>query len=380
MKKNSELKELFELINYTSFNNQIKTIIEKVVQNERINNCDALELYQSNELPLLSLLSNLVRKRKNQQNTYFNKNIHIEPTNYCVYNCKFCSYRKKSGEDGGWEHSIEAITNKIIKYKNTGLTEIHIVGGVHPSRDFYFYLELIKKVKETLPAIQIKAFTAVELNYMFQKSGIAIEVGLQKLKEAGLVSLPGGGAEIFHPDIRKKICPQKATSEKWLEIHRVAHNLKIPTNATMLYGHIEQYEHRIHHLEQLRKLQDLTNGFQAFIPLKYRKQNNMLSEIGEVSVIEDLKNYAVTRIYLDNFDHIKAYWPMLGKEITKLALYYGVDDIDGTIDDSTQIYSMAGAEDKNPVMTEKEIVEIVKSAGLHAVERDTLYSEIKKYV
>jgi aminodeoxyfutalosine synthase len=225
----------------------------------------------------------------------------------------------------------------------------------------------------------VKAFSAIELDYMIRRSGLTIEEGLSQLKEYGLDSIPGGGAEIFDEELRKKICDQKASSELWLTIHETAHRLGIPSNATMLYGHIETYAHRIDHLERLRALQDKTSGFNAFIPLKFRKANNTMSYLGEVSLIEDLRNYAVSRIYLDNIPHIKAYWPMIGKETAQVSLSFGADDLDGTIDDTTRIYSMAGAGDQNPSMTTEEICNIIRTAGFEPVERDSVYNFINTF-
>ncbi len=365
-----------DLISNSSVSNDLKKIVYKVINSKRINEQEALLLFNCNDLSFLSLLATYIRKQKNKLNIYYNKNIHIEPTNVCVYNCRFCSYSRKKGEEGHWEYGIDEMLSKIEENTNSGITEVHIVGGTHPDRDFNFYVELIERINKIYPHIQIKAFTAVELDYMCKKSGVDIQTGLKILKEKGVVSLPGGGAEIFEASIRKNICPEKINADRWLEIHKTAHNLGIPTNATVLYGHIESYPHRIDHMLKLRKLQDETGGFQAFIPLKYRSKNNLLSKIGEIPVLEDFKNYAVSRIFLDNFKHIKVYWPMLGKEQSKLTLLYGVDDIDGTIEDSTLIYSLAGSEEKHPSMTEHEIIEIIQNAGYKPVERDTLYNFI----
>ncbi len=243
----------------------------------------------------------------------------------------------------------------------------------------HYFANLIKNIKEIRPELHVKAFTAVELEYMCRKAKVSYEEGLEILKEHGQGSLPGGGAEIFDETVREEICGDKCTTRQWLEIHETAHNIGLPSNATMLYGHIENYSHRIDHFDRLRTLQDKTGGFNAFIPLKFRNKDNQLSHIAEVSIIEDLKNFAVSRIYLDNFEHIKAYWPMIGRNTAQLALSYGVDDIDGTIDDSTKIYSMAGAEEQKPVMSTQEIVKLIKDAGMHPVERDTLYNVVSDY-
>ncbi len=367
------------LIKNSSVDTDLKKIAEKVINFERITDEEALKLYKKAELGFLGTLANYIREKKHGDNTYFNKNFHIEPTNICIYNCKFCSYVRKIGQEGAWEYSIDEILKTVESYKGTGVTEVHIVGGVHPKRDLYYYGEMMQKIKEIIPEIHIKAFTAVELEYMIKKAKLSLEEGLLKLKEYGLDSIPGGGAEIFHSDIRKEICDEKASTDMWLTIHEKAHEIGIPSNATILYGHIEKYEHRVHHMSKLRELQDRTNGFNTFIPLKYRKENNTLSHIGEVTSVEDLKNYAVSRIYLDNFPHLKAYWPSIGKDIAQLSLFYGADDIDGTIDDSTKIYSMAGAEDQNPKMTTEDLVKLIKDAGRKPIERDTLYNVIHTF-
>lgn len=353
-----------------------KKIAEKVKNHQRISNEEGLWLYENGELGFLGTLANFVREEKNGHNTYYNRNFHFEPTNICIYSCKFCSYSRKFNEEGSWEHTIEDALAKANEYKGKSITEVHIVGGVHPNRDLHYYGEMISRIKAILPGVHVKAFTAVELDFMIRKSGMDIAEGLKKLKEYGLDSIPGGGAEIFDEGIRKQVCHQKSSSDLWLDIHETAHQLGLPSNATMLYGHIEHYGHRVDHLDRLRKLQDRTGGFQAFIPLKYRKKNNSLSEIGEVSLIEDLKNYAISRIFLDNFQHIKAYWPMIGKDTTQLSLAFGVDDMDGTIDDSTKIYSMAGAENTNPSMTTEEMKSIITGARRMPVERDSLYHVI----
>ncbi|MGM0503251.1 MAG: aminofutalosine synthase MqnE [Bacteroidota bacterium] len=356
-----------------------KAIVEKIVLNERLTIEEGVELYNF-DLGVLGALSNFIKQQKNNNQVYFNKNIHIEPTNICIYDCKFCSYHRKVNQEGSWEYSMNDILEKIRPYKDSDITEIHIVGGVHPHRDLFYYGTMIQEIKKLIPKIHIKAFTAVELEFMIRKAHLGLEEGFKKLKDFGLDSIPGGGAEIFNPEIRQQVCHEKSTAEQWLKIHETAHKLGIPSNATMLYGHIENYEHRIDHLNQLRQLQDITNGFNTFIPLKYKKANNPLSSIGEVNTLEDLKNFAVSRIFLDNFSHLKAYWPMLGKDISQIALSFGVDDIDGTIDDSTKIYSMAGSQEQKPTMTSQQIVELIKQAGKIPVERDTNYKIIKEYI
>ena len=335
--------------------------------------------FEHGELGFLGRLASIVRERKNGDKVYFNRNFHIEPTNICIHNCSFCSYRRRVNEEGAWEMNKQDMLAEIDRFTNKGVTEVHIVGGVHPQRDLYYYTNLLKAIKLKNPDLQIKAFTAVELDFMIRKAKVSYTEGLKVLRSAGLDSIPGGGAEIFDEKLRKKICPDKTNSETWLHIHQLAHEMGIPSNATILYGQLESYEQRIDHLNRIRNLQDKTGGFQAFIPLKYRHENNALSEIGEVSTIEDLRNYAVTRIFLDNVPHLKAYWPMIGKELAGISLDFGVDDLDGTIDDTTKIYSMAGADDQKPVFRTDDLNILIRSANRVPVERDTLYNTLKTY-
>lgn len=353
-------------------------ITNKIIQQQRLTVEEGIELFNF-DLGILGIIASFQNNKKNQDKVFFNKNFHIEPTNICIYDCTFCSYHRKINQEGSWEYSMDDILKKAKSYKNTGVTEVHIVGGVHPNRDLNYYGEMIQRIKEILPDIHVKAFTAVELDFMIKKAHMSLEEGLLKLKEYGLNSIPGGGAEIFEPEIRKQVCHEKSTAEQWLNLHKTAHKVGLPSNATMLYGHLENNRHRIEHLDKLRELQDQTKGFNTFIPLKFKKANNSLSYIGEVSTLEDLKIFAISRIYLDNFDHIKAYWPMLGKDVSQIALSFGVDDIDGTIDDSTKIYSMAGAKDQKPTMTTNDLVELIKTAGKKPIERDTVYNTVKEY-
>ena len=363
-----------------SIANNLQPIVAKIINEKRINQKEGLLLYNEASISLLGTLANSIRENINGNNTFFNKNIHIEPTNICVFDCKFCSYsRKLSKRIEAWEYTIDEMIEKIKAYDNKDITEVHLVGGVHPKMGLYYFIELIEKIKAIRPDIHIKAFTAVELEYMCRKAKVTYKEGLQKLKDAGQNSLPGGGAEIFDEEIRNKICADKCNSDTWLEIHEIAHSLKMPSNATMLYGHIEKPIHIIDHLNRLRNLQDKSRGFNTFIPLKYRNGNNQMSNINEGSLINDIKVFAFSRIYLDNFKHLKAYWPMIGKKTTQNLLSFGVDDIDGTIDDTTKIYSMAGVEDQNPTMTTEEIIKLVKDVGRTPIQRDTLYNIVKEY-
>ncbi len=359
---------------------ELKAIAEKIKLNERISFEEGILLYEKGELGYLGVLANYIREKRHGDKTYFNRNFHIEPTNLCVYDCKFCSYSVLIKERSqGWEYTMEEMMEIVRKYDSEPVTEVHLVGGVLPQYDLKFYSELFTAIHKHRPGLHVKALTPVEYHYIFKKAKIDYATGMKLMKEAGLDSIPGGGAEIFHPEIREQIAKDKCTGEQWLQIHEEWHKLGMRSNATMLYGHIEEFKHRIDHLEQLRSLQDRTGGFQTFIPLKFRNQDNQMSHVPEVSVIEDLRNYAISRIYLDNFDHIKAYWAMISRSTAQLSLNFGVDDIDGTLDDTTKIYSMAGAEEQNPAMSTQELVELIKQVGRHPIERDTLYNVITDY-
>jgi aminodeoxyfutalosine synthase len=358
----------------------LQAIGNKVISNIRLTDEDALLLFEKGSLPYIGFLANFVRERLHGHNTYFNRNFHIEPTNVCLFTCNFCSYsRLYAHREEGWELSIEQMLDIVKKYEGKPETEVHIVGGVHPKMDLYYFAELLRRIREIRPDLHIKAFTAVELDYMFRKAKVSAEEGLKILQEAGLQSIPGGGAEIFDEEVRQQICPDKVDSNGWLHIHEAVHKLGMHSNATILYGHIENYSHRIDHMRRLRDLQDRTGGFNTFIPLKFRNGDNDMSNVPEVSLVEDLKMYAVARLYLDNFPHLKAYWPMLGRKNAQLSLAYGVDDIDGTIDDTTKIYSMAGAEEQTPSMSTEEIVTLIKQVSRKPVERDTLYNVIQEF-
>ena len=351
-------------------------IATTVAAGERLSAEDALVLWREAPLWRLAELA-LARKREvSGDKVFYNRNFHLEPTNVCVFNCKFCSFRRPRGSSEAWEWSMEQMREQVRRYVGSGVTEVHIVGGVHPDHSLDYYCDLIRMVKRELPSVAVKAYTAIELSYMISRAGVSVREGLQRLIDAGMEAIPGGGAEIFDEAIRSQICPDKGSTREWFEVHRTAHELGIKTNATMLYGHIEGLEHRIDHLMRLRDLQDITHGFNAFIPLKYRNFGNSMSSIGEVAVTEDLRTLAMSRLILDNVPHIKAYWVMYGRQITEMALMFGADDIDGTIDDSTKIYSMAGAEDKRPSMSVAQMQEMVLRAGFRAVERDTHYNEI----
>lgn len=358
----------------------LRRIGEKILAKQRIHFDDGVALFEKGSLAYLGALANWVREQMHGNKTYFNRNFHIEPTNVCVFSCAFCAYsRLYAHREEGWELSIEQMLDMVKKYDGKPVTEVHIVGGVHPKMNLDFFAELLQKIKAHRPDLHVKAFTAVEFDYMFRKAKLSVAEGMKKLKDAGLDSIPGGGAEIFHPGIRQQICADKVDADGWLLIHKTAHQLGMHSNATLLYGHIEKYWHRIDHMERLRSLQDETNGFNTFIPLKFRNKGNDMSHVAESSVIEDMKMYAVSRLYMDNFPHLKAYWPMLGRQSAQLTLAFGVNDLDGTIDDSTKIYSMAGSEEQTPTLSTTQLVSLIKQVRREPVERDTLYNQIKNY-
>jgi len=379
IKQNAE-EALLELINALPEGKKFKNITEKIIADERISDEEGMLLFEKASLGLNATLANYIREKKHGNKTYFNRNFHIEPTNVCVFSCKFCSYsRLYAHRDEGWQLSIPQMMDIVKSYDGKAVTEVHIVGGVHPKMNLDFFCDFIAQIKQHRPELHVKGFTAVELDYMFRKAKLSVKEGMKKLHDAGLQSMPGGGAEIFDAEIRSQICHDKVDADGWLKIHEEAHALGMHTNATMLYGHIENYGHRIDHMSLLRNLQDKTHGFNTFIPLKFRNKNNDMSYVPESSIIEDMKMYAVARIYMDNFAHLKAYWPMLGRQNAQLSLSFGVDDMDGTIDDSTKIYSMAGSEEQTPKMSTDELVLLISQAGREAVERDTLYNVVKNY-
>lgn len=360
----------------------LRQIAQKVADEQRITFDEGVLLYEKGELSFLGALANVVRERKNGDSTYFNRNFHIEPTNLCVYDCKFCSYSrliKQRSDQDAWAFSMEEMMDIVRRYDGQPVTEVHIVGGVLPQYDLAFYENFFKSIKAHRPELHVKALTPVEYHYIFKKAKISYEEGMRRIMESGVDSMPGGGAEIFHPEIREQIAADKCDAGQWLRIHEIWHELGRRSNATMLYGHIEAYRHRVDHLEQLRQLQDKTGGFQTFIPLKFRNQDNQMSHIAESTAVEDLRNYAISRIYLDNFDHLKAYWPMIGRNIAQMSLAFGVDDIDGTIDDTTKIYSMAGSEEQHPSLTTRELVDLIRKVGRRPIERDTLYNVLQDY-
>src|SRR5450432_1275140 len=375
-KKNEQISRIVE----SQPDPVLRKIGEKIIQKERIFFDEGLLLFEKADLSYSGALANYKREYLHGDKTYFNRNFHIEPTNVCVFSCAFCSYsRLYAHREEGWELTMDQMMAMVKKYDGKPVTEVHIVGGVHPKMNLYFFAELLQKIKLHRPELHVKAFTAVELDYMFRKAKLRVEEGMKELHAAGLDSLPGGGAEIFAPEIRELICADKVDANGWLAIHEAAHKLSMHSNATMLYGHIEKYEHRIDHMRRLRELQDKTGGFNTFIPLKFRNKDNDMSHVPESTIVKDMKMYAVARIYLDNFPHLKAYWPMLCRQNAQLSLSFGVNDMDGTIDDTTKIYSMAGSEEQTPSLSTAQLVSLIKQAKREPVERDTLYNEIKNY-
>jgi aminodeoxyfutalosine synthase len=356
----------------------IDKISEKVRNNQRISCDDALVLFSSNDLLAIGELAALVNQRKNGKNVFFNVNRHINPTNICVNRCAFCAFSRTSGEDGAYTLALDEICRRAEEAEGEGATEVHIVGGLHPDLSFEYYEEVLRAIRLAAPLLHIKAFTAVEIEYFSRISGLSIELVLQRLMSAGLGSMPGGGAEILVEDVRNKICPEKILGRRWLEIIRLAHLAGLKTNATMLYGHVETFADRVAHMAMLRELQDETGGFQAFIPLAFQPENSDLKlDIKGTSGLDDLKTLAIARIFLDNFDHIKAYWIMLGEKIAQVSLAFGVNDLDGTVVEE-KIGHDAGAATPQS-LTKEGIITLIKKAGKSPVERDTLYRPLHSY-
>jgi aminodeoxyfutalosine synthase len=355
----------------------LNNIKRKILSSKRLTPEDGLALFESDDIFTIGRLANHVAVQKNSNNVFFVKNHHINPTNICINRCKFCAFSKSKGDKGAFELDINIILKKL-KTQNSKLktpfSEVHIVGGLHPDWSFDYYLEMLKEIKTALPSIHIKAFTAVEIDYFSKISGLTLMKTLKSLKDAGLESMPGGGAEIFNSRVRTKICPEKINGSRWLKVMEAAHKAGLRTNATMLYGHLENYIHRIEHMIKLRDLQDRTQGFQAFIPLAFHPMNTNIKGAKYTSGIDDLKTIAISRLMLDNFSHIKAYWVMLGEKIAQLALMFGADDLDGTIIEE-KITRSAGRLAAN-AMTRDELVNLIEKAGKIPVERDSFYNPV----
>ena len=353
---------------------RLADIREKVHAGQRLSFDDGVYLDRHADLHSVGELANVVRERKNGNVTYYNVNEHLNPTNVCVYRCTFCAFRADLKSPKGYVMSDEQMVARGREASDRGCTELHIVGGLHHQLPYEWYRNVIRVLHDEFPALHLKAWTAVEWDWFARLTGRSTKDLIAEMRDAGLGSLPGGGAEIFHPDVRSKICEHKADSAEWLRVHREAHELGLRSNATMLYGHIEDAEHRIDHLVQLRELQDQTGGFQTFIPLAFHPENTRLSHIPKPSGLMDLKVMAVSRLMLDNFPHIKAYWVMLGMQTAQVAQSYGADDLDGTVVHE-KIYHEAGS-DSPQEMTVEEIRRLVVEAGRVPVERDTLYHEV----
>ena len=351
----------------------VQTALGLFLSSQRLGLQDGVALFEEAELPLLALAATYARLQRHGLATFYNRNAHVEPTNICLFRCKFCSFRQEAGTPEAWLLSLDEIARRVELQQAAGNTEVHITGGVHPSWRMEDLEEMLRTVRRAALRLHIKAFSAVELWAIFQRSGVSLRDGLARLKAAGLDSIPGGGAEIFDAEVRRQICPEKCTAAQWLELHREAHRLGLASNATMLFGHIETHAQRVAHLLALRDLQDETQGFNCFIPLKFRAAHNPMGERGEVSLLEVLRTYAVRRLVLDNIPHLKCYWPMLGKAHLPSALHYGVDDLDGTINNSTRIYSMAGAQDNSPSASVAELETLIRAEGYEPYERDSLY-------
>ncbi len=353
-----------------------QSIVEKVREGQRVSVEEGIYLDEQVDLLSLGKLANEVREKKNGNDAYYNTNIHLNPTNVCVYRCRFCAFRSDLKSEKAYVFTDEMIRQRVAEATAAGATEIHVVGGLHHQKKFDWYVDVIRVIRESDPKIHIKAWTPVEIHWFSHLTKKPYDWVLQELIDAGLGSLPGGGAEIFDEEIRSQICEHKADSSKWFDVHRAAHQLGLRSNATMLYGHLESAKHRADHLNRLRELQDETGGFQTFIPLAFHPDHTGLAHIPKPTGHMDLRMIALSRIMLDNFDHIKAYWIMLGEQIAQTALGFGADDVDGTVVHEI-IYHDAGA--KTPEgLTVTDLHRLIREAGREPVERDTLYRRVKR--
>lgn len=349
-------------------------IAMKIETGMRLSADEALFVYHGFSLGLIGYFALRLKEKRWGKQVFYNRNLHIELSNVCENSCSFCSFRRQLGDAEAWELGKAEVMDRIAERYASGITEVHVVGALNPRYSLDFYVDLFRTIRLRWPELHIKAFTAVEIEYIARNAAITTAACIAILRDAGMGSVPGGGAEIFADGIRQKLCPEKTSAESWLRIHREIHDAGLKSNCTMLYGHIETAEDRIKHLIALRNLQDETGGFNCFIPLKYKKASNILNLISEVPQHEDLRMIALSRLILDNIGHIKAYWPMLGKNTALLCLHFGADDFDGTISNSTRIYSMAGAEEQHPDYTAEELKAAVSHEGFIAVERDSLFN------
>ncbi|MEN8256714.1 MAG: aminofutalosine synthase MqnE [Thermodesulfobacteriota bacterium] len=352
-------------------------ILDKVKSGERITREEGVRLYECPDLLAVGYLANLVRERKNGHRAYFIYNQHLNYSNICTNLCKFCAFGKEKDTDKSYEMTVDEAIGKVRDRLDEPITEVHMVGGIHPDLPFSYYTDILKGIKDVRPDIHIQAFTCVEIDHLAKLAEKPVKETLEILMDAGLDSIPGGGAEVFSPRIREKTCPDKLSGEGWLEVAKTAHRLGLNTNATMLYGHIETIEERVEHLAALREAQDETGGFLAFIPLAFHPKNTEMDDLSRTSGVDDLKNIAVSRIFLDNFPHIKAYWVMIGPKMAQVALSFGADDVDGTVKEEI-ITHMAGAETEQ-AMAIPELVRIIKEAGRTPIQRGTLYDVVKEY-
>jgi aminodeoxyfutalosine synthase len=352
----------------------LDSVARKIDRQERLTFDDGVRLMKEHDVGAVGVLANRVRERRHGDRTYFNVNTHLNATNVCVADCHFCSFaRLQEGMPGAYTMTVDEALAKL-RARPADLTEIHIVNGLHPGLPFAYYEELVRAIKRERPRLHIKAFTAVEIEFFAQKYEMSVEDVLARLVAAGLGSLPGGGAEVFAERVRRKICADKVDADGWLRIHRTAHRMGLRSNCTLLYGHIETVEERVDHLMRLRALQDETGGFQTFIPLAFHNENNALEKLPGPTGIDDLRLFATARLLLDNIPHLKAYWAMLGVKAAQIALWYGADDLDGTVEEE-KIYKMAGSRAPD-ALTRSELVRLIRNAGRVPVERDTLYNVV----
>jgi len=354
----------------------LRTIQDKVSAGVRLSEEDALALFLSRDIHAVGEMADLANRRVNGDRVYFIVNRHINPTNICVNRCKFCAFSKSGEEPLAYTMTLDEILSRAEEARCQNATELHVVGGLHPDLPFDFYLRMLRALRERFPEMHIQAFTAVEIDYFSQITGLPLEEVIRELKDAGLGSLPGGGAEIFAPEIRNRICPEKITGDRWLEIMERVHNAGLRSNATMLYGHVETLASRVDHMRRLRDLQDRTGGFQSFIPLAFHPKNTEIAK-GYTSGLTDLLALAVGRIYLDNFRHVKSFWIMVGPKVAQVSLHFGVNDIDGTVVEE-RITHAAGAR-TGQEMTVTELVTLIRQAGRIPVERDTLYNVVREW-
>ena len=353
----------------------LRDVADKLDAGIRLEADDGLRLFECPDLIAVGWLANRERERRHGADTFFNHNIRLEATNVCVASCLFCAFaRLQPGDDGAYTMTLEQAWDKLRDRADQSLTEVHVVNGLHPDLPWEYYLELLRGFKRIKPSIHLKCFTAVEIAFFADLYGKTDEQVLQELMEAGLDSLPGGGAEVFAPRVRQKLCHDKCDGDRWLAIHRLAHRLGLRSNVTMLYGHIETNEERVDHMLQTRALQDETGGFQAFIPLAFHPDNNQMRKLPAPTAADTLRVHAVARLMLDNVPHVKAFWIATGVEVAQTSLWFGVDDLDGTVQEE-RIYHMAGAPTPE-VMTPDEIGQLIRAAGRVPVERDTLYNVV----